>query len=112
MVTLEIHHFQHKWYHCTNSALTGFERPTFFNREGSKFCLTDMWNARMEKNYYTLEHILNLDWCQLDGYNDTMTSLSQVYEKLSNVLKKTLYDMFLSQTNGEADHPKQTYQEW
>lgn len=73
---------------------------------------TDVSNAQMKKNYYTLARILHPDRCQLDGSGDAMTSVSQAYDTLSNVLKKTLYDQFLSQTNGEADHPNQTYQEW
>lgn len=73
---------------------------------------TDVSNTQMKKNYYTLARILHPDRCQLDGAGDAMTCVSQAYDALSNVLKKTLYDQFLSQTGGEADHPNQTYQEW
>lgn len=73
---------------------------------------TDVSNTQMKKNYYTLARILHPDRCQLEGAGDAMTCVSQAYDTLSNVLKKTLYDQFLSQTGGEADHPNQTYQEW
>lgn len=73
---------------------------------------TDATSAEMKKNYYTLARMLHPDRCQLDGAGDAMTSISQAYDTLSNVLKKTLYDQFLSQTGGDNDEPNQTYQEW
>lgn len=72
----------------------------------------DASTAQMKKNYYLLARMLHPDRCQLDGASDAMTSVSQAYDTLSNLLKKTLYDQFLSQTGGDADQPNQTYQEW
>eukprot|EP00178_Gracilaria_changii_P027294 TRINITY_DN859_c0_g1_i1.p1 TRINITY_DN859_c0_g1~~TRINITY_DN859_c0_g1_i1.p1 ORF type:complete len:160 (-),score=26.36 TRINITY_DN859_c0_g1_i1:1105-1584(-) len=66
----------------------------------------------MKKNYYTLARMLHPDKCQLPGAEDAMTSVSQAYDTLTNVVKKTLYDQFLSQTGDDAEHPNQTYQEW
>lgn len=73
---------------------------------------TDASSPQMKKNYYALARMLHPDRCQLEGAGDAMTSVSQAYDTLSNVLKKTLYDQFLSQTGGDEDHPNQTYQEW
>eukprot|EP00177_Eucheuma_denticulatum_P004473 GFKZ01008134.1.p1 GENE.GFKZ01008134.1~~GFKZ01008134.1.p1 ORF type:complete len:354 (+),score=74.21 GFKZ01008134.1:536-1597(+) len=73
---------------------------------------TDADNGKLKKNYYTLARMLHPDKCQLDGAEDAMTSVSQAYDTLTNVVKKTLYDQFLSQTGGDGDHPNQTYQEW
>lgn len=69
-------------------------------------------NAELKKNYYTLARILHPDRCQLKDAGDAMTSVSQAYDTLSNKLKKTLYDQFLTQTGGESERPNQTYQEW
>lgn len=73
---------------------------------------TDAENAQMKKNYYALARMLHPDKCQLDGAKDAMTSVSQAYDTLTNVVKKTLYDQFLSQTGADAENPNQTYQEW
>lgn len=73
---------------------------------------TDADSGQMKKNYYTLARILHPDRCQLAGAGEAMTSVSQAYDTLSNVLKKTLYDQFLSQTGGDDEQPNQTYQEW
>lgn len=73
---------------------------------------TDADNAKLKKNYYTLARILHPDKCQLPGADEAMTSVSQAYDTLTNVVKKTLYDQFLSQTGADNDHPNQTYQEW
>lgn len=68
--------------------------------------------AQMKKNYYTLARMLHPDRCQLEGAGDAMMTVSQAYDTLSNKLKKTLYDQFLSQTGGDSERPNQTYQEW
>lgn len=73
---------------------------------------TDASSAQLKKNYYTLARMLHPDKCQLEGAEDAMTSVSQAYDTLTNRLKKTLYDQFLSQTAEDADRPNQTYQEW
>lgn len=73
---------------------------------------TDADNSQMKKNYYALARMLHPDKCQLEGADNAMTSVSQAYDTLTNVLKKTLYDQFLSQTGDDAEHPNQTYQEW
>lgn len=73
---------------------------------------TDADNAKMKKNYYSLARMLHPDKCQLDGAKDAMTSVSQAYDTLTNVVKKTLYDQFLSQTGADTENPNQTYQEW
>ncbi|KAI0558117.1 Chaperone J-domain containing protein [Gracilaria domingensis] len=73
---------------------------------------TEATSAQMKKNYYTLARMLHPDKCQLPGAEDAMTSVSQAYDTLTNVVKKTLYDQFLSQTGDDAEHPNQTYQEW
>lgn len=73
---------------------------------------TDADNAKMKKNYYTLARMLHPDKCQLPGAEDAMTAVSQAYDTLTNVVKKTLYDQFLSQTGADSEHPNQTYQEW
>lgn len=69
-------------------------------------------NAELKKNYYKLARVLHPDRCQHEGAGDAMTSVSQAYDTLSNKLKKTLYDQFLTQTGGESERPNQTYQEW
>lgn len=69
-------------------------------------------NAELKKNYYTLARILHPDRCQLKDAGDAMTAVSQAYDTLSNKLKKTLYDQFLTQTGGDSERPNQTYQEW
>lgn len=66
----------------------------------------------MKKNYYKLAKLLHPDRCQLEGAGEAMTSVSQAYDTLQHVLKRTLYDQFLQQTGGEEDAPNQTYQEW
>lgn len=73
---------------------------------------TDADNARLKKNYYTLARMLHPDKCQLPGADEAMTSVSQAYDTLTNVVKKTLYDQFLSQTGADTERPNQTYQEW
>ncbi|CAN8072297.1 unnamed protein product [Agarophyton chilense] len=73
---------------------------------------TEANSAKMKKNYYTLARMLHPDKCQLPGADDAMTSVSQAYDTLTNVVKKTLYDQFLSQTGDDAEHANQTYQEW
>ncbi|PXF45756.1 Hsp70-Hsp90 organizing protein 1 [Gracilariopsis chorda] len=73
---------------------------------------TEASGAQMKKNYYTLARMLHPDKCQLPGAEDAMTSVSQAYDTLTNVVKRTLYDQFLSQTGDDAEHPNQTYQEW
>lgn len=73
---------------------------------------TDTSNAQMKKNYYTLARMLHPDKCRLDGADNAMTSVSQAYATLTNVIKKTLYDQYLSQVGNDADNPDQTYQEW
>lgn len=73
---------------------------------------TDADNVTLKKNYYTLARMLHPDKCQLDGAEDAMTAVSQAYDTLTNVVKKTLYDQFLSQTGADNEHPNQTYQEW
>lgn len=73
---------------------------------------TDADGAKLKKNYYTLARMLHPDKCQLDGAEDAMTKVSQAYDTLTNVVKKTLYDQFLSQTGADNDQPNQTYQEW
>lgn len=72
----------------------------------------DAENAQMKKNYYTLARMLHPDKCQLPGAEEAMTSVSQAYDTLTNVVKKTLYDQFLSQTGADSENPNQTYQEW
>lgn len=73
---------------------------------------TEASSTVMKKNYYTLARMLHPDKCQLAGGEDAMTSVSQAYDTLTNVVKKTLYDQFLSQTGDDSQHPNQTYQEW
>lgn len=73
---------------------------------------TDATNADMKKHYYTLARMLHPDKCQLEGADDAMTTVSTAYDTLTNMIKKTLYDQFLSQTGDGAEKPNQTYQEW
>lgn len=73
----------------------------------------DASNAQLKKNYYTLARILHPDKCQLPGAEDAMTNVSLAYDTLTNVIKKTLYDQYMSQqTTEEAEGDKQTYAEW
>lgn len=75
----------------------------------------DASNAQLKKNYYTLARILHPDKCQLPGAEDAMTDVSLAYDTLTNVIKKTLYDQYMSQTGegeGEGDNKPQTYAEW
>lgn len=70
----------------------------------------DASNAALKKNYYTLARMLHPDKCQLPGAEDAMTSVSLAYDTLTNVIKKTLYDQYMSQS---AENSKdQTYAEW
>lgn len=73
---------------------------------------TDADNAKLKKNYYTLARMLHPDKCQLEGADNAMTAVSQAYDTLTNIVKKTLYDQFLSQTGVDNEQPNQTYQEW
>lgn len=73
---------------------------------------TEASSAQMKKNYHTLARMLHPDKCRLPGAEDAMTSVSQAYDTLTNVVKRTLYDQFLSQTGDDSEHPNQTYQEW
>lgn len=72
---------------------------------------TDASSSQMKKNYYTLARMLHPDKCQLPGADDAMTTVSLAYDTLTNVVKKTLYDQFLSQSH-DADVNGQTYAEW
>lgn len=69
-------------------------------------------NAQLKKNYYTLARILHPDKCQLPGAEDAMTDVSLAYDTLTNVIKKTLYDQYMSQTGDTNDGAQQTYAEW
>ncbi len=73
----------------------------------------DASNAQLKKNYYTLARILHPDKCQLPGAEDAMTDVSLAYDTLTNVIKKTLYDQYMSQTSeGDGEDKAQTYAEW
>lgn len=72
-------------------------------------------NTQLKKNYYTLARILHPDKCQLPGAENAMTDVSLAYDTLTNVIKKTLYDQYMSQTGegeGEGGDKPQTYAEW
>lgn len=73
----------------------------------------DASNAQLKKNYYTLARMLHPDKCQLPGAEDAMTSVSLAYDTLTNVIKKTLYDQYMTQQQAEGgDGKEQTYAEW
>jgi tetratricopeptide (TPR) repeat protein len=63
--------------------------------------------AQMKKNYHTLARMLHPDKCQLPGASESMTQVSLAYDTLTNIVKRTLYDQFMSAEQGE-----QTYAEW
>ena len=66
----------------------------------------------MERNDYTIEMMLHPDRYELNGAGDAINKVSQAYDTLSNVLKKTLFEQILSQTGRENDQPNQNSQEW
>lgn len=73
----------------------------------------DASNAELKKNYYMLARILHPDKCQLPGTDEAMTSVSLAYDTLTNVIKKTLYDQYMSQQSAdESEAEKQTYAQW
>lgn len=66
--------------------------------------------AQLKKNYYILARMLHPDKCSLPNSSEAMSQVSLAYDTLTNVVKRTLYDQFMSQT---ADGGKaETYTEW
>jgi tetratricopeptide (TPR) repeat protein len=66
--------------------------------------------GQMKKNYHILARMLHPDKCQHPDASEAMGQVSLAYDTLTNVMKKTLYDQFMSQA-AEGDK-KQTYAEW
>jgi hypothetical protein len=64
----------------------------------------------MKKNYHVLARILHPDKCHHQDASEAMSRVSLAYDTLTNVVKKTLYDQFMSQA-AESDK-EQTYAEW
>lgn len=72
----------------------------------------DAGPAQMKKNYHLLARMLHPDKCQLPGSAEAMTQVSLAYDTLTNVVKKTLYDQFMSQAEQAPEGEGQTYAEW
>lgn len=66
--------------------------------------------SQIKKNYHILARLLHPDKCHQSGSSEAMSQVSLAYDTLTNVVKKTLYDQFMSQT-AEGDK-EQTYAEW
>lgn len=75
--------------------------------------------AQLKKNYYTLARLLHPDKCSVPGADDAMKEVSLAYDTLSNSLKRTLYDKYMTErkpppgASGDGDaSAEQTYAEW
>lgn len=75
--------------------------------------------AQLKKNYYTLARLLHPDKCNVPGADDAMKEVSLAYDTLSNNLKRTLYDKYMTErkpppgAGGDGDaSAEQTYAEW
>jgi tetratricopeptide (TPR) repeat protein len=68
--------------------------------------------AEMKKNYHLLARMLHPDKCQLQGASEAMSQVSLAYDTLTHVVKRTLYDQYVSQATGSADGNTKTYAEW
>lgn len=75
--------------------------------------------AQLKKNYYTLARLLHPDKCNVPGADDAMKEVSLAYDTLSNSLKRTLYDKYMTErkpppgAGGDGDaSAEQTYAEW
>lgn len=75
--------------------------------------------AQLKKNYYTLARLLHPDKCNVPGADDAMKEVSLAYDTLSNSLKRTLYDKYMTErkpppgASGDGDaSAEQTYAEW
>lgn len=66
--------------------------------------------SQMKKNYHILARMLHPDKCDHPDASEAMSQVSLAYDTLTNVMKKTLYDQFMSQA-GDGDK-EQTYAEW
>lgn len=67
--------------------------------------------SQIKKNYHVLARLLHPDKCHLPGASEAMGQVSLAYDTLTNVVKKTLYDQFMSSKTAE-DGKEQTYAEW
>ncbi|KAK1866834.1 hypothetical protein I4F81_009346 [Pyropia yezoensis] len=73
----------------------------------------------LKKNYYTLARLLHPDKYSVPGADDAMKEVSHAYDTLSNSLKRTLYDKYMTErkpppgASGDGDaSAEQTYAEW
>jgi DnaJ domain len=68
--------------------------------------------AEMKRNYHLLARMLHPDKCQLPGSSEAMSKVSLAYDTLTHVVKRTLYDQYMSQTTEVGDSKGKTYAEW